>query len=212
LTAVRSEAARIAVVVVCDAVFAAVGAWLLWHSGGATVVTGTLIMQVTFLVACAIAVVARHLAGASRQGRDRARTLRAERTVILIEVLVLAGTTGVWLWLWPSDYYLGWQIAFAAVALVVGAALQLVGDVTTGRNRSASAPRTRSARRGVAVENVRLASVAVGGAALVATARIHEWDPLILSPLVVLIALAYGVGTGLHHLVRPAIRSTRSTS
>lgn len=206
----KSNILRTALVVAVDVAAVAGGARWLWDSGVQTTVDGPLLAHLMLVVATAsILAIRAQLIGRTEGPTPNRSAVSIDRSVIMIELLAMAILAG-W-WLTSSQYYLGWQLTYATVLGVVAASLQLLVDVTTGRNRGVPG-RFRSLlwQRLSTLEVWRLAWILAAFSVLAATSAIHRWNPSILNPLVLLMAAAIALGVPLRHGLRRLIQRRSS--
>lgn len=195
-----------------DAAAVAVGAWLLWEAGDTLVTDGPLRGYVLFVLAVALAFLVRYLvSGIDTFRRRENHHIGSDRALIGAECAVLSLL--VILWAVTGEYYLGWVACFGAVAMTAGSLIQLMFDVTTGRN-DVEDPRERSllAQRLVSLEATRLAGVVVALVVFALVTPVHQWNPALIDPLLLLTSLAFGLSFTLGLLIRRGFDSRRRSA
>lgn len=198
---------RVTGILVLDTAAAAGGAWVLWNSGGATVTTGSGVVQGALALGLVVAVVFRHALVGRTTVLDRdERAIGIERAVTTGHIVFM--TAAIVVWTSTRQYYWGWQLTFAGILLTVTVVLQLLADVTSGRNR---APSDRTERRMLerffALETWRLTSLTTAVVAIFLTQAVHMWAPAVLNFLILFDAVVVGVALGLRFLLASRTRA-----
>ncbi|WP_374009590.1 hypothetical protein [Leifsonia sp. LS-T14] len=169
--------------------------WILWTTGGDTVVSGTVFGQVLFLLAVLVWVAARTLLIRRMSRRlDAPQRLR----VIATAVDVVAVATLLTLWFATGQYYLGWILTVAALTLLLGSILRLLIAVVrpeAATDPDAPEPET-TVLRSASMQTVMPAlGAAVSIAVIFLTVSIHGLNPTILGGLILLIGFSALAGT-----------------
>lgn len=188
---------RLLVLALLDAAAVAAGALLLWINAGSTVVNGSAVGNLLALLATGILLVFRQLcftvftrAETAALSTQKHRGLALGSTVVQATLtLALAAA-----WLTTRSYFLGWVLCFASVFLMLSARLQLLGDVLLGsRRQRMRRDRSLALQRLLSVEVMRLIAAGIGIIGLVLGTTVHRWEPALLNPLIVMIALTIGL-------------------
>jgi hypothetical protein len=184
---------RAAIILALDATAVGFGGWLLWSTGGTTVVSGTIAARIE--VVCGVALLFAARSATLRFDRpDVAARITIERIVLIAHTLLLAGLITAW---HVSDlYFIGWLSTYAALMLLVACALQLLVDLTSGRNFGRESRRTPVlVRRLIALETGRIIVGLAAAAGIALTAPVHAWNSQIINVVMVLSALSIGLAT-----------------
>ncbi|MBF4588385.1 MULTISPECIES: hypothetical protein [unclassified Curtobacterium] len=202
---------RIIGIIILDTSAAVGGACALWHSGGTTATTGSVMIQFVLALALIAALTLRHvLVGRTTVLERDVRAITIELPVAIAHIVLIIGAAISWGV--SGQYYWGWQLTFAAIFLVVTVVLQLLADVTTGRNRSpADRPEQQILERFFTLETWRLISLTAAVATLALAHSIHRWDPGMVNFLILFDAAVIGVTLALR-LLLTARKQTENTS
>src|SRR5699024_1737572 len=89
-----------------------------------------------------------------------------------------------------NNYLAGWLLCFTSVLMLISAAVQLLVDMFLGQHRpTLRHDRSLVTQRLLSVEIMRLVVAGISIVGLVAATAIHEWEAVILNPLIVMVAV-----------------------
>jgi hypothetical protein len=189
------DASRVLLALVCDAVIVLGGAVLLWDSGVQTVVDGALLPQLALVLGSGVLFALRRWALGRPRGARDVRAVGRERASVATGGLVLV--TAFTVWVVSGEYFVGWIATYASVVIGVDSLLRLLVDVTTRRNPRSGRAERLVAARAVALETWRLALVVLAVVGFILTRPIHGWSPVIVDPLLLIVAITIGAGAAI---------------
>ena len=187
-------AARVAAIGFCDLLLGFGGAALLWAGGNQTVADGPVTGYLVLVIGMTIVIFLRHLiAGRRSFASGTARDVRVDQIASIVDIVLILGIyVG---WKLTDVYFLGWVATFSAITLILSTSLQLMVDITTGRNSNAQHSQHGRGRHLLSLEVTRIVLGVTALAVTALTADIHRWSTAILNLTVVLTAAALGVAS-----------------
>ena len=185
----------VAAIAIVDAAGILLTSWILWATGGTTVVSGTVFGQVAFLLAVLVWVAARTLLirRASRRLADP-QTLR----VIVTAVEIAGIATLLTLWIATGVYYIGWVLTLATLTLLLGSILRLLISVVRPQpavEQDERRPETTFLQSASMQTVMPALGAAVALIAVFLTSGIHGLNPTILGGLILLTGFSALAGT-----------------
>lgn len=205
-------ALHLLVLALFDVAAVTAGAILLWINAGSTVVNGSAVGNLLALLATGGLLVFRQLCFTALTRSVTAACAAQKYRGLAMGSTVIDATLTLALaaaWLTTQSYFLGWLLCFASVLLMLSATLQLLGDVLLGSKRQRMRrDRSLTAQRLLSVEVMRLIAAGIGIVGLALGTAVHQWEPALINPLIVMVAVTIGLSVAVTGFLRSLLERT----